>query len=304
MSTVDFGDIPVGREETRTIEIKNVGGSPLLIKRVVATCGCTQVRVDRDVLPPGESSRLTISVREVRPLNGKQSVSIVSSDADQPVVTVQVLYSVKPSGLSFAPPFLDFGRAGIDNLPATTSCRTWIGASDAGRMRVATTDAWLAASLELTSAGHVDLVACLQTNAPYGPVDSFVICRDPCTGDEARIPVRGYVRGEFFCDPPAVLLARATDGHADIATIEIRSRHDPAEAQIRSFDVSSSLRGNILVTPSSERGPAKISVATCDSRGIAGVSARRLSGRLLVSCLEVGTDHAFVLAIPVEVLAW
>lgn len=59
--TVDFGKITKGSNGTRMFEFTNVGDTPLIIKRVQSTCGCTIPKKTEKPIMPNEKGFISVS---------------------------------------------------------------------------------------------------------------------------------------------------------------------------------------------------------------------------------------------------
>ena len=57
--TFDFGSRDASETVDHTFVLKNTGTADLEIKRVQAACGCTTAEVEKKIVPPGESSRIS-----------------------------------------------------------------------------------------------------------------------------------------------------------------------------------------------------------------------------------------------------
>ena len=56
----DFGTINHGEVVSYTFSFKNAGNSPLIIKEILAGCGCTQTKVSSRVLRPDEHGSVEV----------------------------------------------------------------------------------------------------------------------------------------------------------------------------------------------------------------------------------------------------
>ena len=57
--TFDFGSRDASEVVDHTFVLKNTGTADLEIKRVQPACGCTTAELEKKVVPPGESSRIS-----------------------------------------------------------------------------------------------------------------------------------------------------------------------------------------------------------------------------------------------------
>ena len=77
---VDLGTIRHGEVITYTFEFSNTGNIPLLIKDIIAGCGCTKTKLSKEILKPSEKAMLEV-VFDSKGWYGTQfkSVTLVSN---------------------------------------------------------------------------------------------------------------------------------------------------------------------------------------------------------------------------------
>lgn len=87
----DFGNINEGEVVQTEFIFTNTGKSPLSIRETKANCGCTVSRPDKDVLAPGESSKIRVTFN-AGGRRGKQNktVTIFSNDPTAPTQQVSI----------------------------------------------------------------------------------------------------------------------------------------------------------------------------------------------------------------------
>jgi hypothetical protein len=56
----DFGKIPQGKPVTHVFTFTNTGKTPLALDNVQASCGCTTPEWSKDVVAPGDASKITV----------------------------------------------------------------------------------------------------------------------------------------------------------------------------------------------------------------------------------------------------
>ncbi len=56
----DFGSIIQGEVVTHTFYFRNIGTEDLIIKDLIPDCGCTQPKIDKKVLKPGEEGSVEV----------------------------------------------------------------------------------------------------------------------------------------------------------------------------------------------------------------------------------------------------
>ncbi|MDR0995700.1 MAG: DUF1573 domain-containing protein [Tannerella sp.] len=77
----DFGRVPEsGGKVSHTFTVKNTGTAPLVITRVIASCGCTTPTWTKEPIAPGKTGKVIVTYDpEGRPGTFTKSVSIFSN---------------------------------------------------------------------------------------------------------------------------------------------------------------------------------------------------------------------------------
>lgn len=95
----DFGVIEEGDVVTHVFEVKNLGGTELVISKVRPSCGCTAALVSSAEIAPGGSSQNKVSFNSSG-LKGKTSkyIYVESNDPDEPVskLTITAIVEAPP----------------------------------------------------------------------------------------------------------------------------------------------------------------------------------------------------------------
>lgn len=98
-SFYDFGDIPYELVE-RTFTVKNIGEGILEITRISTSCGCTKGVIDKELIDPGETANLLITIDPnlmEENIDGKieRTVYVKSNDPTQPELEIQLTANIK-----------------------------------------------------------------------------------------------------------------------------------------------------------------------------------------------------------------
>lgn len=82
--TYDWGRVPPGKLTT-VVQVKNVGDQDLKISEVRPACGCTAAPIDKNLLPPGDIGKISITL-DVNSRSGpvEKTVTISSNDSTMP----------------------------------------------------------------------------------------------------------------------------------------------------------------------------------------------------------------------------
>lgn len=91
----DFGNINEGEIVKAEFIFTNTGKSPLNIRETKANCGCTVSRPDKDMLKPGENSKIKVSFN-AKGRRGKQqkTITIFSNDPTAPTQQISISANV------------------------------------------------------------------------------------------------------------------------------------------------------------------------------------------------------------------
>ena len=87
----DYGTIKQGEIVEHLFEFTNTGKSDLIIRHVKASCGCTAVKPEKNVLKPGETSSIK-AVFNSRGRKGSQhkSITVITNDPDKPMYVLSL----------------------------------------------------------------------------------------------------------------------------------------------------------------------------------------------------------------------
>ncbi len=93
----DYGEVQYGDTVKSSFKIINSGDEPLIIKKIITSCGCTKVLKGMSKIPPGESSVIEVSFDTVDLRSGrkKKRITVYSNDPDRSVVTLHIYADVK-----------------------------------------------------------------------------------------------------------------------------------------------------------------------------------------------------------------
>lgn len=98
----DFGEVEFGKVVNYNFIIKNSGKTPLEIKRVATSCGCTTAKISQQLIDPGQTAELavvydTAAMGDGPHGRGKQEriIYVKSNDPNNPQVNVIVSAYVK-----------------------------------------------------------------------------------------------------------------------------------------------------------------------------------------------------------------
>jgi hypothetical protein len=127
----DFGTVPEGEKIRHLFTVKNTGGSPLEIKSVSATCGCTAAAPREKQIPPGGSGQIEVTFdTRNRPGVNEKTVTVVSSDPRTPTLQLRIRAEVE-SMLGLEPAYTQLEAA----VGEKRTVETWLRGKLAARAR-------------------------------------------------------------------------------------------------------------------------------------------------------------------------
>jgi hypothetical protein len=83
----DFGEIKSGTNVRHDFVFTNVGKKDLIIRSTSAGCGCTAISPEKSLIPPGESSKITVVFNTTGRYNMQhKSATVISNDPKEPAI--------------------------------------------------------------------------------------------------------------------------------------------------------------------------------------------------------------------------
>jgi hypothetical protein len=219
-SPLDLGHGTPGELLTGSVRVQNVGGQPLLIRRVEAGCACSSVRLSQEALAPGAEAELEVSAR-IR--SGQQRLAfpvyLYSNDPSESAAVLQVVAQHGPPVLRIEPATLDFGEIPVGTatsrqiLPLTPDGRPWpaetpISATTASRMLKVTTQRLEARDGPATVAVEVQV----PPEVPLGRFDEALVLRPVGGSRSLEVAVQGKVVPRVIVSPTARRRSRGRAG--------------------------------------------------------------------------------------------
>ena len=101
-ASYDAGQVDFGKIVNYTFKIKNSGQSPLEIKRIATSCGCTSAKASKTSLLPGEETDLLVTYDTAAMGSGphgmgnqERIIYVKTNDPNTPQVNVSISAYVK-----------------------------------------------------------------------------------------------------------------------------------------------------------------------------------------------------------------
>lgn len=86
---IDYGTIKVNSDGLRVFQFKNIGKSPLIIDKVISSCGCTVPKKPEEPIMPGEEGQIEVKYDTSRVGGFSKSITIYSN-ASEPTKVVRI----------------------------------------------------------------------------------------------------------------------------------------------------------------------------------------------------------------------
>lgn len=109
----DFGTVSQGTVIEHKFAVTNKGTEPLSIQRTAAPCGCTAAAATTELIQPGASSTINVTV-DTSAFTGDQqkTVTVYSNDLSNPETVLSLRGSIKSAGEA-VPSRIDFGETTV-----------------------------------------------------------------------------------------------------------------------------------------------------------------------------------------------
>ncbi len=92
----DFGDIKQGNKVYHTFTFKNSGTKPLIISKVITTCGCTAPSWPEKPIPPGSNGEIKISFDSTGRIGKQNKIITILSNTKGKNAKLMITASVLP----------------------------------------------------------------------------------------------------------------------------------------------------------------------------------------------------------------
>ena len=97
----NFGTVDQSAVITNVFRIRNEGDLSFVLKYVHTSCGCTRGRMDKRVIGPGETAKLTAVYKAIRRKGTqKKSLKLIPIDSDEPALIFYMEGFVETTGES------------------------------------------------------------------------------------------------------------------------------------------------------------------------------------------------------------
>lgn len=283
-----LGDVAEFHEE---FEITNQSDSPIKFVNVVKSCTCSKAQLEKDVLVPGESTKLSVTVRPEQ-RTGKTSVVCGVVDTQGVKREYSILFTCLHR-VTFSRPTLSYGRIKPGHEQALRFCVMAYGLDDsspATMVDVLVDDSKLRAEPMGSELVHLDdgvsarqfffnLILPQDKTADSG---ESIVRAAIKTGDaihSAACPVNWVVSSPYTVTPSRIFVPALTrDGHFENMVTIRRTDLQP----FRILSVSSSLRA-VKAAHVADNEDQRESVAIA-------LSGRDLAGEYTVGTITINTD--------------
>ena len=218
------------------VMIHNRGKAALLVPKVNTQCGCTTGKMSKEMIPPGESAPLEVTVDPMR-INGFKStktLTLFTNDPKHPTLAIQVSAEVEPEFV-LEPPTLDFGTI-TKGEPATQTLKVIQKTDQPFELTEAAivgNESYFQFTYEEIPAAermdpnkkeYVAKVTVLQT-APTGPLRASLRLKTNLKRLPMSVaPVFAEVKGIYTVHPPVVTLRSVEPGQTVPGVITIESQ--------------------------------------------------------------------------------
>ena len=85
-TVIDLGDIEIKIPRTADFKLNNDGKEPLIISSAVASCGCTNLKYNKEPIMPGKSATISATYNAANPGPFSKTITVRTNASDQPIV--------------------------------------------------------------------------------------------------------------------------------------------------------------------------------------------------------------------------
>lgn len=254
----DFGTIRQGDVVTHVFEVRNIGGTELVISRVRTSCGCAAALLSSPEIAPGSSSQIKVSFNSSG-YEGKTSkyVYVESNDPDKPLrkLTITAIVKVHPKPtINLTKDSWDFGLITQGERPTSILLVKNTGEQELVISEIETSSH---RTTKLLSAHNIppgkigEIKISYDSTEQKGLVEEYlyIISNDP-SREIIVFPITGYImelKPELTIFPIFLNLGTINQGEKYTAIIKLKN-WGKKKIQIVNISSSSQL---IIVTPSS-----------------------------------------------------
>jgi len=82
----NFGEIPQGTPKGAEFKLTNNGNEPLIIESAQPSCGCTNLKYEKDPILPGKTVPITATYNAANPGPFTKTITVRTNASDQPVI--------------------------------------------------------------------------------------------------------------------------------------------------------------------------------------------------------------------------
>ena len=238
---IDFGVIARGSDARQTVTIKNMSRSTVHISSVRTTCGCSAARPSQELLKPGESSIVEVTMDTRKFTRRKDSNVIVTFD--QPAiksVTVPITSYIR-TDVVVTPGSVVLGAVEVGTKEKKTIKIAYAGRPEWKIREVKSSAKFIKASVRETSrdAGRVNysLDVELLEDAPAGKIQHVVtLVTDDASNPYVPILVSGSVEADITVTPHVVQFGIGSPGKEITKRVIVRGKD---EIEIAGIEVES-----------------------------------------------------------------
>jgi hypothetical protein len=95
-SKIDFGEIFQGDIVEHSFEFTNIGDSPLVISKIITTCGCTAPTWPKNPIRPGEKGKIKIVFNSTGKIGRQNKVATILSNTSNQKDRLLIMANIIP----------------------------------------------------------------------------------------------------------------------------------------------------------------------------------------------------------------
>ncbi|NOX54481.1 MAG: DUF1573 domain-containing protein [Planctomycetes bacterium] len=225
----DFGVVARGSDVRYRFKLKNIYQQTVHIASVQKTCGCTEARISKTTLQPGETAYIEVEMDTRRFIHRKDSNVIVTFDAPYYAQVYLPITAYIRTDVVVTPGSANFGTVEQGKSSQVKLDVAYAGRHDWKILRVEPDSEHVEArAVETRREGmyvNYDLIVTLKPTAPPGLFRSqIILVTDDQNGSRVPVLVEARIEAEYTVMPAVVSLGILHPGERKMVNVVVKGR--------------------------------------------------------------------------------
>jgi hypothetical protein len=307
---IDFGALPSGAKITKAFQVTNAGQSNLIIEKLRSGCGCIELEMKNNTIPPGKSEPIYVTL-DPSEYGQKTGIMLETNDTKNRSFYLVVKASPVMSAV-VEPAVIDFGLIeNTEKLPISKSVEVlqnpdYFSETALNDFTVEASNSFLQIDDSHSSADGVrSLTLTLPKETPAGDIFTELYLKENTRTTAIR--VLGYVRGDYLALPQMLIIGPVSQKDKAVSkTVTITSRRQNESEQkpafkIESLFLSESLQDLLILDLQTYTDRFELSATMCPAQYRGIWSIRKVYGYVKIRCSShVASEQEIIVPVMVS----